>query len=246
MHLMVTRPRDAALRTATKLHRLGHEAIIEPMLDIVTDNASTIDTRHLAAILITSANAVRAMQERLDFPRLSRIPVLAVGDASARAARESGFEHVASAAGAIGNLIDLVVKNCRTDGGRLVYAAGRDRAGDLEGELRRRGYRVDLAIVYRAEPVPRFSTSARRMLEAGKIDGALFYSRRAARNFRRLLHDERLAPAPLTAYCLSDAVALPLRELEIARIVVAAAPDEAALLQTIGRDTAPDSPGFPP
>ena len=78
---------------------------------------------------------------------LTRLPCLTVGDRSADAARAAGFTRVESADGALADLVRLATRHA---GGRLLYLAGEDRAGDLAGELSGHGIAVETAVVYRA------------------------------------------------------------------------------------------------
>ena len=52
------------MRTGRALIRLGHEAILSPMLDIVLDAKAPIPERSYQAVLVTSSNAVRALAAR--------------------------------------------------------------------------------------------------------------------------------------------------------------------------------------
>ncbi|MCC2110441.1 MAG: uroporphyrinogen-III synthase [Hyphomicrobiales bacterium] len=234
MRLMVTRPEPGAARTVAALERLGHVAIAEPMLKLGYFDDVEIETAGLQAILVTSANAVRALERRRDFSRLAALPIMTVGDATARAARSSGFADVISAEGAVDDLAALVEQSLQPGAGRLLYAAGRDRNGDLEKKLAGKGYAVDLAVVYAAEPVTAFSPAAVDALIGGKIDGAVFFSRRTAKQFCDLL--ATVAPEAskhMTAFCLSAAIAEPVKDAGFAGVVISAVPTEQALVDAI-------------
>src|SRR5262249_40353142 len=91
----ITRALPDAERTAERLRQRGAEPIIAPLLEVAP---RTFDTNlsGVQALLVTSANGVRAAANALQERTL---PLLTVGDATARAAREAGFTDVRSASG---------------------------------------------------------------------------------------------------------------------------------------------------
>lgn len=232
MRLLVTRPEPDAARTAEKLRARGHDVLVAPLMrvePVAADLAGAWDT-----LLMTSANAARAVPQA-DPPR--SLPVFAVGDRSAAAARTAGFTDVVSADGALADLVRLVAARFAGTNARLLYLAGEDRAGDLAGDLAHRGHTVRTAVVYRAVAAEGLPADAREAFRADRLDGALHYSRRSAATLLRLAGEAGLLNAALSLahYCLSADVAAPLREAGAATVHVAPAPHEAALLDLVGR-----------
>ena len=108
MHVLVTRPVEDARSFVAALEARGHEALVEPMLTVAPAQGVKLplDLTGIQALVVTSANGARV------FARLSEarnLPVFAVGDASAAAARAVGFETVESAGGDIADLARLVI-----------------------------------------------------------------------------------------------------------------------------------------
>ena len=133
--------------------------------------------------MCTSANGVRA------FARASgerRLPLLAVGDATAARARAEGFAAVASAGGDAADLARLAADRLDPRKGRLLHVCGSAVAGDLAGDLRARGFAIERAILYEARPVAALSPAAVEAIGSGMIDFALFFSPRTAAIFVRL------------------------------------------------------------
>ena len=225
MRLLVTRPAGDAARTAQALRARGHEALIAPLLRIETIPADTAGS--FDAIAITSANAARAAI-------LSHLPVLTVGDRSAQAAREAGYGRVESADGALADLVALIAR--RFPKGRILYLAGEDRAGNLEGDLAAHGITAQTAVIYRAVAAEALPPDALRSLSEGQVDGVLHYSRRSAGTLLRLAEAEGVLNAVLSLahYCLSAEVAEPLRARGAATLAVAASPQETALIDLVG------------
>jgi uroporphyrinogen-III synthase len=223
MRLLITRPEPDAARSAEALRARGHEVLAAPLLRVETigaDFGGPFD-----AVLMTSANAARAVASHPRAAELTRLAVFTVGDRSAEAARAAGFARVESANGALADLVRLVASR-RPRGTRLIYLAGEDRAGDLGRELGE-GFVIETAAVYRAVAVDKLPAEIVRL----PLDGVLHYSRRSAATLLRLAEPAGALGAILTLahYCLSDDVAAPLREAGAARIAIAAAPTESAL-----------------
>jgi uroporphyrinogen-III synthase len=230
MRLLITRPEPDATRAANVLRERGHVVLVAPVL-----TAQTIETEikgPYAAVLMTSVNAARAASR---YGKLHQLPVFAVGDRTAEAARASGFSIVESAGGALPELMQLIAVRVGSNSGRLLYLAGEDRSGDLAGDLAARGIEVDTAVVYRAVAAERLPIELAQPLAAGQLDAALHYSPRSVATLLRLAEQAGALNALLNLahYCLSEAVAVLLRDAGARRISVAARPDETALLGLI-------------
>jgi uroporphyrinogen-III synthase len=235
MRLIVTRPEPDATRSAKALIRLGHEAILSPMLDIITDPKAKIPTRAYQAVLATSSNAVRALAARAVRPVTVDVPLFAVGDQTALEAKRAGFGAARSAGGALDDLVALVGAELTPAAGPLLYAAGEEQAGDLAAKLRERGFEVETAILYRAEPRPRLAQVAEAGLKEGTVDGVLLYSRRSAAAFALALRAGGLAPLGknVACFCISASAAEAVAKVAEGKILTAEHPDQLALFAMI-------------
>ena len=225
MRVVVTRPQADGERTAAALEALGHEVLVAPLMrvePVAVDLAGT-----WSAIVITSANALQAIPATAD--GVKTLPVFAVGDRSAEAARRAGFAEVSSANGDIKDLVRLVAARAVGAKTRLLYLAGEDRAGDLVAQLAAHGIDAEMKVVYRtvAEAFPPVLAAA---LEAGDVDVVLHFSRRSAELFVEGARASGVAgPAEDVRHlCLSAQVAEPLAGAS--RVAIAARPDEEALI----------------
>jgi uroporphyrinogen-III synthase len=233
MRLLVTRPEPDATRTAQALRQRGHAVLVAPLL-----SAQTIEAEFegpYGAVLMTSANAARALTAHPGATELTRLPAFTVGARSAEAARAAGFGDVTSADGALGDLVRVVAARFAGSRTRLLYLAGEDRAGDLAGELAAHGVAVDTVVIYRAIAAERLPAELAQALSGKQLDGALHYSRRSVTTLIALAEQAGVLNAVLNLahYCLSDDAAAPLREAGAARISLASRPDEGALFGLI-------------
>tara|TARA_R110002110_G_scaffold415612_2_gene651799 strand:- start:255336 stop:256049 length:714 start_codon:yes stop_codon:yes gene_type:complete len=228
MRVLVTRPRPDADETAAELIALGHEPVVAPLLEVTFETGATLDLSDAQAILITSANGVRALASataRRD------LPVFAVGDASAAAARQNGFDRTESADGNVQTLADLVTSRLSPHDGRLVHVAGTVTAGDLAGKLALSGFEVGRAVLYRAEPVLNLPEVIGERLRDRTLDAAMFFSPRTAAQFAELVLSEGLGEqcGRTVAVALSGAVAEKLAALAFLDVRIAEKPDQDSL-----------------
>jgi uroporphyrinogen-III synthase len=230
MRVLVTRPEADAAALVAALEARGHEALVQPLLTIEPAVPEPpLDLAGVQALLFTSANGVRAFA---DVSRERGLPVFAVGDASAEAARAAGFAKVESAGGDVEDLARLVKGRLEPGAGPLLHGAGGSLAGDLKGELEGAGFEVRRSVLYKAEPVRELSGSVRAALSEGRLDAVLFFSPRTAKTFVRLVAGHGLAAAceRCQAVCLSAAVAANLGALSWRGIRTAAEANQQALL----------------
>jgi uroporphyrinogen-III synthase len=230
MRLLVTRPEPDASHTVQALRTRGHKVLVAPLL-----RTQTIDVAFsgpYAAVLMTSANAARALASHPRAGELTRLPAFTVGARSAEAARAAGFGDVTSADGALADLVALAASRFAASSQPLLYLAGEDRAGDLAGELGRHGIAVETAVIYRAVAAERLPAELKQALSNGALDGALHYSRRSVTTLIELSRAAGVLNGLLNLAhsCLSDEVAAALRKAGARRISVAPRPDEAALI----------------
>src|SRR6516165_12285982 len=183
LQALVTRPREEAQRLAAALAERGVGAVVEPMMEVRNRVAAPLDLASVQAILCTSANGVRALARATGERGL---PLLVVGEATASRARAEGFTDVASADGAVADLVRLAAARLRPQNGRLLQVAGNVVAGDLVGALRAHGFVIERRVLYEARPVERLSAPALSALRGRTIDFALFFSPRTAAIFVRL------------------------------------------------------------
>ena len=230
--LLITRPLEDAEPLAARLEALGHQTLIEPLLEIDYLEAPLPALEAFQALLFTSANGVRAFVRQSGARGL---PVFAVGNATAAAALASGFTRVESADGDVEALARLVIGRCRPGDGGLLQIAATERAGDLAGRLTAAGFSVRRLVGYQARPAAALSPASVAALTAGTLDAVLLYSPRTARALAGLLAAAGLSEfgRSLDALCLSDAVAAAAGGVPWKSVRVAARPDQEALLERI-------------
>lgn len=220
--LWVTRAEPGAAATAARLRALRLEPVVAPLLEVRPLDQAPIDLADVCAIAFTSANAVAAFAERCERRDLQ---VFAVGDATARAARERRFQRVLSAQGDVKALAAALAARKRELTGVILYPAAAEPAQDLAGALAAVGLSVRQVALYETAEVEPPPALIARLPEIG---GVLVHSARAGRALAAVL---KAHPAPhLVAYCFSSQIARTLARAGLAAVIAAGAPNEDALM----------------
>jgi uroporphyrinogen-III synthase len=240
MRLVVTRPEPDAERKAETLRGSGHDVLVEPLLWIEYRDVGRLPLEGVQALAVTSRNALRALARNEALARAKRLPLFAVGEATAAMAVALGFETVHEGSGTAGALASLIAEKCRPEAGSIMHLAGERLAGDLKGDLETLGFTAIQPRVYRTVPAPTLSGALRDALARGDIDGVILMSPLTAQTWSALTRDAGLGgeAAKLLHFCLSPAVAEGLAGLDPAQVLVAAAPREDELLALIAREAA--------
>jgi uroporphyrinogen-III synthase len=245
MAVLVTRPHPDSATTAESLRARGFEVLLAPMLRFEPVAFADDTEADYGAVVATSANALRAIEPQLAASRLLKLPLFAVGEHTASAARKAGFHKVLAAKSDATGLRDLVLESVRAKALKkaavLLYLAGADLARDLTGELGERGFSVVTQTTYRMIPVSCLPREACEAFTANAVEAVLHYSRRSARAFMDAVRADgvEISALAIPHCCISAAVASVLRDAGATQLTVAVTPDENALFGSLTRALRP-------
>ncbi|MES2137698.1 MAG: uroporphyrinogen-III synthase [Pseudomonadota bacterium] len=186
--VLVLRPEPGASATVQRALKRGIDAIAVPLFRVERVAWQAPDPARFDGLLLTSANAVRHGGEQLK--SLRGLKVFAVGEATAEAAREAGFDVASSGDGGVDRLLGAV-----DPGLRLLHLTSEDRR---ESAAARQA--IEPVAVYRAIPIEDPDLSA----ATGTV--ALVHSPRAGRRFAQLT--ERRASIAIAAFSEAAAEAV--------------------------------------
>ncbi|MGB3246857.1 MAG: uroporphyrinogen-III synthase [Sulfitobacter sp.] len=219
--LVMTRPRAAAERFVGGLSddaMQDVEVIYAPLVRIVGTGAP-VDLSGYGGVIFTSANAVAFA------PEANGRRAYCVGSTTAAKARAAGWDVKAveqNAEALIATFAKAMPK------GPLMHLAGRHRRGGIDTRLSEMGVQVDVQVLY-DQPLIRLSEEVRELLSGeGRLILPLFSPRTAT----HLASEIRTAPHVI-AIVMSDAIAFPLRDVQFADIVKAAAPTGEEMALTV-------------
>src|SRR3954454_15215974 len=122
--VVVLRPEPGAGATAERARQHGLEPILIPLFEIEPVRWDAPAAGRFDALLLTSANAIRAGGEQL--AQLRGLPVHAVGECTAEAARSSGFDIASHGEAGVDRLLDSIAS-----GLKLLPLCGEDRRTPL-------------------------------------------------------------------------------------------------------------------
>lgn len=222
MRVWITRTRPGADQTAARLAALGIDSLIDPVLEVRALDFR-VETSGFDALAFTSPNGVAVFAARCADRGL---PVFAVGEATAAALKQAGFNGVEAAEGDLASLARLLAERRP---GRVLALGPTEPAGDLAA----------MAAGGAVEVLPIYETTARRPGEAlttGELAAVMIHSAKAARAVAMAGHRLRT----LHVLALSEACAAPLRGLPVKSIAVAPFPDDASLAR-LTADTLSDA-----
>lgn len=124
--LVILRPEPGASATAQAARRLGVRPVLLSLFRLEPVAWIAPDPSQFDALLVTSANAIRFGGPKLR--KLKALPVYAVGEATATAARDEGFDVEAIGRGGVDALLKIVPRDRR-----LVHLCGADRRETADG-----------------------------------------------------------------------------------------------------------------
>lgn len=224
MHVLVTRPLEDGQEIAARLAEMGHRTLLAPLLAPHFPDGPEPDFQNVQAVLITSANGVRALIRRT---ARRDLPIFAVGPQTTREAQQAGFTDIKNADGDARKLAEATARWTSPDKGVLLHVCGEEAPGTLADMLAGAGFTVRRAVLYRVDAATALPAKAEQLLRDGSLDAVQFFSPRSARIFCELAAG--LPTQKLIAFCISpvtaQALTLPFRDIR-----VAAAPNQTALL----------------
>ncbi|HKY18777.1 MAG TPA: uroporphyrinogen-III synthase [Rhizomicrobium sp.] len=231
MRILVTRPLEDGVEIAQRLAALGHQPLLAPLLTPhfrpgpPLEEGPALDD--VQAILVTSANGIRALA-----PRTARrdLAIFAVGPQTAEEAYKARFSQVKNADGDAGALAEAVLRWASRDG-VLLHVCSQDAPGTLADILSARGFTVRRCPLYEIAAASSLPDETRVALRQRALDAVMFFSPRTARIFGALA--EGLPTDNLTAFCISPATAQALAPGAFAHIKVAERPNQSAMLAMV-------------
>ncbi len=171
MRVLVLRPEPGASATFERARELGLDALAVPLFEIEAVDWNAPEPGGFDGLLLTSANAIRCGGSRLD--SLRGLKAYAVGQSTADAAREAGFDLAAVGDAGVDRLLGSIAPTLK-----LLHLCGENRR-----EPKGAKQKIRPVAVYRSKPI-----EAPRLWDAsGNV--ALIHSPRAARRFAELVTD---------------------------------------------------------
>ena len=225
MRVLITRPRESATSLADQLKKLGHQVLIDPLIEIIplplALHSQLPPLSSFEAIVTTSQQAIRCLSA---LTPLRDFPLWCVGSESAKVAKDLGFLTIHTAEGSAEDLIIKLIKIIEPSCEKTVlHASGDVIRVDVVGALSKKGISAERVIVYKTTEASAFSPETFQALELNTIDVVLFYSPRTGLIFQNLCRLFKLEHycKTVTAICLSDSIKIAIQDLPWDKIRIA-------------------------
>ncbi len=220
MRLLITRPQPAADKTAAAAKAAGLVPVIMPLFAVRPLPWNIVPAENHDGLLVTSANALRHAGDQ--FALYQELPLLAVGPATAEAARQKG---ITVAIEGRNDKASLLAEAKARGFERLLWLAGKHGTGPSSDE--------DIIsariAVYESVKVPQPEGFRTAVAEA---DYVAVYSPRAARYFSELCRAGGVDRGQVKIAALSQAVADALEGGWLS-VTVAKSPNNSALFEGV-------------
>jgi uroporphyrinogen-III synthase len=184
--LVVLRPEPGASATVERARAIELDALAMPLFAVGPVAWEVPDPREFDALLLTSANAVRHGGAGLE--RLRGLPVYAVGEATAAAARDAGFDVAGTGDAGVERLLGSIA-----DRVRLLHLCGEHRTAVAAAHA---------VPVYRSVELP--PPDDLRNIKAQVV---AVHSPRAGRCLAELVYQAGIDRATIRIAAISDAAA---------------------------------------
>lgn len=169
--MLVLRPEPGASATVAKAREKGLDAVAVPLFDIEPVEWEAPEPAGFDGLLLTSANAVRCAGDKIE--KLRGLKAYTVGDATAEAARDAGFDVASTGDSGVDRLLGSIEADLK-----LLHPCGEDRREPTEARQS-----ITPLVVYRSHPIELPNIP----VEAGTV--ALIHSPRAGQRLAELVSD---------------------------------------------------------
>ena len=231
--VLITRPEPSASVTAAKLAALGFSPVLVPLSRTVALEFSAVN-EPFDALAVTSANAFRHVQDEFLKP-YKALPLFAVGEGTARAARYAGFQQVIEGGGDAVRLASCMAERL-SEGAKVLYLAGRIRQPIFEERVLQAGLKMQVRDVYDVERIDYSDDEIRALLPKSPFVAVLLYSGVAAQYLARMMPQIEAAFGPDTRFlCISGRVVEQLPERWKAQALNADHPDEQGIFRLFSK-----------
>lgn len=231
--VLVTRPEAAGDKTAQKLLDAGYVPVHFPVTKTVA-LPFTIPAIDFDALTVTSAAVFRHVCDDTVAPFKS-LPLFAVGEGTAQAAREAGFLRVIEGGGDAVRLAATIAHSLPSSA-RVLYLAGRVRQPVFEEYMAAAGFKMCVCDAYDAKMMTYPSEEISALLGGDLFAAVLLYSGFAAKSFCSLMqHIDPPFNEKTRFLCISQRVANLLPAHWQRQALIADHPDEDGIFRLFSK-----------
>jgi len=212
VRVVITRAEKEAAALGAAVKKIDCTPIIASMMEIHLAE-EPIDLAGFQGVMITSANAIRALD---NVSEEKEIPIFCVGPQSHKVAEELGYTNVKNSLGGYKNLPIFLARETNKDAGPFLFLHGGNVMGNPVQDLIKAGFKVASRRVYNAGAVTSLPDEVKAEFEKSPVPEVVtFMSIRTYKLFRDVMESHGLLPKlkECIAICISPAVADFAREI---------------------------------
>ena len=237
MHVLLTRPERDYQDLKSSIEALGCKVAVAPLLNIEFNVIAADALDGAGGLVATSRNGLRALAQSPVLDTARKLPLFAVGTATAELAHELGFRSILTGPGAAADLVPVITNHPASKSGFLIHLASDHVAFSLGSALHARGISLKRVEAYRSVAAKTLSLPVLGLLQHQELDAVILMSPRTARIWSGLI--QALAKTvnldELQHICLSPAVAQGLQGLGDVKIEVTAHPQASEIVALVYR-----------
>jgi uroporphyrinogen-III synthase len=178
-----------------------------PTLKISSLNIDPINLDQFAAIVFTSANAIKYLKTE---KQKNNIVCFCVGSITEKIARMNGFTNTISAGGTVNALKHLIINSKKIKKNKkIAYICGDNLSFDLDLDLISEGYKIEKIVNYSSEKILDINIQNKELIKNNPPHYIFVYSQRSAQSFIEIVKKYSLYPLMTgsTVMCISKKVA---------------------------------------
>ncbi|MBX3456987.1 MAG: uroporphyrinogen-III synthase [Candidatus Paracaedibacteraceae bacterium] len=215
-YVLLTRPEEDCqeIQSKTIVPTLSSPLLkVQQSVDTVNIPKKTTD------LIVTSARVFEMVK---NLKEMTKIPVWCVGEATAVAAKESGFETIFQVNRSAQEILERIVNECPKETSHFVHICGSVVHVDLADALTKLGYHASRIVIYTTEAADSLTPEAEAIMSAGLVQQMPFFSLRTAEVFIDIARKSEWAEnlSKITALAHSEAIARSLNQLSWKRVIV--------------------------
>lgn len=208
-YVLLTRPEEDCQELKAKLII---PTISSPLLKVTQTIKRVSLPDGVTDLIVTSA---RVFEMVTNLKSMSHIPVWCVGEATATAAKNAGFETIFQVNRSAQEILERIVHECPKDTSHFAHICGSVIHVNLTDALTKLGFKADRLVIYETEAADQLTKEATKIMQAGLIQQIPFFSLRTAEVFIEVANKSDWSDhlTKITALAHSEAIARVLRQL---------------------------------
>ncbi len=230
--ILITRAQPDANISVKNWQQAGLNAIATPLMKfslLANKFNSSLDYK---AVIFTSANGVRALEQKGLINKLNHLPIFCVGESCARYAKEAGFSTINFAGGDIDSLLFLLKRQTEKIDNPILYPRAQHIRKNIKEHCKSINLIIKDYICYEMQPIDISNGIILKQVKEQQSLVISLYSVRVAKILFNLLQqlEDQTDFSNITLLCLSKNIADVFLTFPLAKKLIAKQTNDAAMI----------------